>query len=111
MALYGSSGGVGALIGPITTPYLVHGNDYTWYFIFSGTSVLISAIAMVFLVRETLPEEVKAKVRLSWEKAQLRWLHQVCKGSWLHRCCIPARDPPLQNRIYDDRLLPQPLLT
>jgi MFS family permease len=64
MALYGSSGGVGALIGPLTTPFLVHGNDYTWYFIFSGTSVLISAIAMIFLVRETLPEEVKAKVRL-----------------------------------------------
>ena len=28
MALYGSSGGVSALIGPLTIPYLVHGNNY-----------------------------------------------------------------------------------
>jgi len=62
MALYGNSGGVGALIGPLTTPYLVHGDDYTLYFIFSGSSVLASAIAMIFLVKETIPEEVKAKV-------------------------------------------------
>jgi MFS family permease len=62
MALYGSSGGIGALIGPLTTPYLVYGNDYTLYFIFSGSSVLASAIAMIFLVKETLPEEVKAMV-------------------------------------------------
>jgi MFS family permease len=61
MALYGSSGGVGALIGPLTTPLLVHGNDYTWYFIFSGASVLVCAIATLFLVRETLPDELKRK--------------------------------------------------
>ncbi len=64
MALYGSSGGIGALIGPLTTPLLVHGNDYTWYFVFSGTSVLISAIAMIFLVKETLPEEIKTKAKV-----------------------------------------------
>ncbi|MCX6648036.1 MAG: MFS transporter [Candidatus Bathyarchaeota archaeon] len=65
MALYGSSGGVGALIGPLMTPYLVHGNDYTWYFVFSGASVLVSAIAMIFLVKETLPPEIKEKARVT----------------------------------------------
>lgn len=64
MALYGSSGGIGALIGPLTTPYLVHGNDYTWYFLFSGASTLLSAIAMIFLVKETLPPEIKEKAKL-----------------------------------------------
>jgi MFS family permease len=64
MALYGSSGGVGALIGPLTTPFLVHGNDYTWYFIFSGASVLVCAIATLFLVKETLPPEIKNKARI-----------------------------------------------
>jgi MFS family permease len=64
MALYGSSGGIGALIGPLMTPYLVHGNDYTWYFVFSGASVLVSAISMIFLVRETLPTEIKEKARV-----------------------------------------------
>jgi MFS family permease len=64
MALYGSSGGVGALIGPLTTPFLVHGNDYTWYFVFSGASVLVCAIATLFLVKETLPPEIKNKARI-----------------------------------------------
>ena len=63
MALYGSSGGVGALLGPLITPYMINGNDYTWYFVFSGTSVLIGGIAMFFLVKETLPAEVRAKIK------------------------------------------------
>jgi len=63
MTLYGSSGGIGALLGPLITPYMVFGDDYTLYFVFSGSSVLLSAIAMIFLVRETLPDEIKAGAR------------------------------------------------
>jgi MFS family permease len=65
MALYGSSAGIGALIGPFLTPYMIYGNDYTLYFIFSGSSVLVSAIAMIVFVKETLPEEIKAKTMAS----------------------------------------------
>jgi len=65
MALYGVSGGVGALIGPLITPFLVFGSDYTWYFVFSAVSILLSAIAMIFLVKETLPEEIKQKSMMS----------------------------------------------
>jgi DHA1 family solute carrier family 18 vesicular amine transporter 1/2 len=61
MALYGVAGGIGALIGPLITPFLVFGNDYTWYFLFSAISILLSSIAMIFLVKETLPEEIKLK--------------------------------------------------
>jgi MFS family permease len=65
MALYGSSGGVGALIGPLIIPYLVHGNDYTGYFLFSAVSILLSALPMIFLVKETLPAEIKEKSKSS----------------------------------------------
>ncbi len=62
MALYGVAGGVGALIGPLITPFLVFGTNYTWYFVFSAVSIFLSSIAMIFLVKETLPEELKVKV-------------------------------------------------
>ncbi len=81
MALYGSSGGVGALLGPLITPYMINGSDYTWYFIFSGTSVLISAIAMFFLVRETLPAEIKEKAsELAGKKFDVRGFLTSVKG-------------------------------
>lgn len=68
MALYGVSGGVGALIGPLITPFLVFGNDYTWYFLFAAVSILLSSIAMIFLVKETLPEEIRLKSLTSTRK-------------------------------------------
>jgi len=68
MALYGVSSGIGALIGPLITPFLVFGNDYTWYFLFSAVSILLSSIAMIFLVKETLPEEIKLKTMSSMGK-------------------------------------------
>lgn len=81
MALYGSSGGIGALMGPLITPYMVFGNDYTWYFVFSGSSVLLSAIAMIFLVRETLPEEIKVKARATQgKKVDVRGFLRSVKG-------------------------------
>lgn len=36
MALFSTSGGIGSLIGPLISPYLISGNDYTFYFLFSG---------------------------------------------------------------------------
>ncbi|MCW4012633.1 MAG: MFS transporter [Candidatus Bathyarchaeota archaeon] len=61
MSLFSMAGGIGQLIGPLSAPYLIKGNDYTMYFIFSGTFVLISAIALAILVKETLPSELRVK--------------------------------------------------
>jgi len=65
MALFSTSGGIGSLIGPLISPYLISGNDYTFYFLFSGGFVLVSAIAMSLFVRETLPESLKRRAKVS----------------------------------------------
>jgi MFS family permease len=57
MGLYSSAGGVGSLIGPLISPLLITGNDYTIYFLFSGGFVAVSAIAMFLFVKETLNKE------------------------------------------------------
>jgi MFS family permease len=57
MGLFSSAGGVGSLIGPLLSPLLITGSDYTMYFLFSGGFVAVSAIAMFLLVKETLPKE------------------------------------------------------
>jgi len=57
MGLFSSAGGVGALIGPLISPLLITGSDYTVYFLFSGGFVAVSAIAMFLFVKETLPKE------------------------------------------------------
>jgi MFS family permease len=44
-------------------PLLIHGDNYTFYFLFSGGFVAVSAIAMMILVKETLPKD-----RMSSEK-------------------------------------------
>lgn len=61
MSMFSMAGGIGQLIGPLSAPYLINGDDYTMYFIFSGTFVLISAIALAILVKETLPTELRVK--------------------------------------------------
>lgn len=61
MALFSMSGGVGQLIGPLSAPYLIQGNDFNLYFIFSGTFVVISCLGMMFLVKETLPKDKQVK--------------------------------------------------
>jgi len=61
MSLFSMAGGIGQLIGPLSAPYLIKGNDYTMYFLFSGTFVLISCIALAILVKETLPSELRVK--------------------------------------------------
>lgn len=61
MSLFSMSSGIGQLIGPLSAPYLIKGNDYNLYFMFSGTFVLISCIAMILLVKETLPVELRQK--------------------------------------------------
>jgi len=57
MSLFSMAGGIGQLIGPLLAPFLIKGTNYNLYFIFSGTFVLISCVAMIFLVKETLPPE------------------------------------------------------
>ena len=59
MSMFSMAGGIGQLIGPLSAPYLINGDDYTMYFIFSGTFVLISCIALAILVKETLPNELR----------------------------------------------------
>lgn len=61
MSLFSMSSGIGQLIGPLSAPYLIKGDDYTMYFLFSGTFVLISCIALALLVKETLPVELRVK--------------------------------------------------
>ncbi len=61
MALFSMAGGVGQLIGPLISPYLIRGTDFNLYFFFSGTFVVISCAGMVFLVKETLPKEIRVK--------------------------------------------------
>lgn len=61
MSLFSMAGGIGQLIGPLSAPYLINGNDYNLYFMFSGTFVLISVISMALFVKETLPDELRVK--------------------------------------------------
>jgi MFS family permease len=61
MALFSMAGGIGQLIGPLSAPYLIQGNDFNLYFIFSGTFVVLSCLGMMFLVKETLPNEKQVK--------------------------------------------------
>lgn len=61
MSLFSMSNGIGQLIGPLSAPYLIKGNDYYLYFMFSGTFVLISCISLAFFVKETLPPGLREK--------------------------------------------------
>ncbi len=61
MSLFSMSSGIGQLIGPLSAPYLISGNNYNLYFKFSGTFVLISTIAMILLVKETHPPELRTQ--------------------------------------------------
>jgi len=61
MALFSMAGGLGQLVGPLMAPYLIRGNDFNTYFLFSGTFVVISCLGMAFLVKETLPREQRVE--------------------------------------------------
>lgn len=61
MALFSMAGGIGQLIGPLMAPYLIIGDDFNVYFLFSGTFVVISCLCMAFLVKETLPKEQRVE--------------------------------------------------
>jgi DHA1 family multidrug resistance protein-like MFS transporter len=42
-------------------PYLIRESDFTLYFVFSGSFVVVSVVAMAVLVRETLPPELRSR--------------------------------------------------
>jgi DHA1 family multidrug resistance protein-like MFS transporter len=57
MGLFSAAGGIGSLIGPLISPLLINGNDYSTYFLFSGGFVAVSAVMMLIFVKETLQKE------------------------------------------------------
>ncbi len=63
MSLYSVSSGVGNLIGPLVSPFLITGNSYFTYFVFSGAFVGVSALVMILLVKETLSDSLKEKLK------------------------------------------------
>jgi MFS transporter, DHA1 family, multidrug resistance protein len=65
MSIFTISGGIGSLIGPLAAPLLITGNDYTFYFLFSGGFVAVSAIIMFLFVHDTLPQSEKNKAKAS----------------------------------------------
>jgi len=80
MGLYSLSYGIGGLIGPLITPLLVSGNDFSTYFIFSGIFVSISAVIMIFLVKETLPREMRSKASVGGKRYDVRGFLISVKG-------------------------------
>jgi len=65
MSLYSVSSGIGNLIGPLVSPYLITGDNYFTYFVFSGAFVGVSALVMILLVKETLSDSLKEKLRVA----------------------------------------------
>jgi MFS family permease len=61
MSLFSMAGGIGQLVGPLMAPYLIRGNDFNIYFLFSGSFVVISCLGMAFLVKDTLPKEQRVE--------------------------------------------------
>jgi DHA1 family multidrug resistance protein-like MFS transporter len=80
MGLYSLSFGIGGLIGPLITPLLVRGNDFSTYFIFSGIFVFISAVIMMFFVKETFPPETRSKARIRGKGYDVRDFLTSVKG-------------------------------
>jgi MFS family permease len=80
MGLFSSAGGVGALIGPLISPLLISGNDYTTYFLFSGGFVAVSAVAMLFFVRETLQKGAKPSGDMKGSRLDVRGFLRSVRG-------------------------------
>ncbi len=58
MALYPMSSGRRQLVGPLLAGVFIEASSYLLYFIFCGTFVAISAGVILFLVKETRPQDV-----------------------------------------------------
>ena len=110
MGLFSSAGGVGSLIGPLISPLLITGNNYTVYFLFTGGFVAVSAIAMFLFVKETLSKEKMRGRQCQAHEDRCAGLPQVRLGPRRRRRHLPHRRPRLQDWAHDDRPLPQPLL-
>lgn len=59
MSLYTVSNGIGQMIGPVFAGLFIDAANFNTYFLFCGIFVGISAIIILFFVKETLPTEVK----------------------------------------------------
>jgi len=68
MSLYQATSGVGSLIGPLIVPLLIFGTDFSHYFLFATISIMISGVLMAFIIKETLPSELKSSVNESFRK-------------------------------------------
>ena len=55
MSLYTVSNGVGQMIGPLFAGLFIDAADFNTYFIFCGVFVGLSAVIILFFVKETLP--------------------------------------------------------
>jgi MFS family permease len=109
MSLFSMAGGLGQLVGPLMAPYLINGSDFNMYFIFSGSFVVLSLVAMVTLVRETLPLELRTRRRPGGEAAGRRRIPRLCEVPGLGVRRLPCGHPPLQDRVHNDGPLLQHL--
>ena len=62
MALYTMASGIGQLVGPLGAGIFIDAANFFMYFIFCGAFVTVSALVILFFVKETLPIEVKEHI-------------------------------------------------
>jgi len=58
MSLYSMSNAVGQFVGPLLAGAFLMATSYFTYFIFCGAFVTVSAVMILFLVKETMPDHV-----------------------------------------------------
>ena len=74
MSLYTMSNGVGQLVGPLLAGAFLAATSYFTYFIFCGAFVSVSAVMILLLVRETMPEHIVEHQRARGHGISLRTL-------------------------------------
>jgi MFS family permease len=72
MALSSMTSGIGQLVGLLLAPYLITGNDFNVYFIFSGTFVVISCVTMALFFKETLPPELRVRTEKKTSNSRIK---------------------------------------
>jgi len=74
MSLYTMSNGVGQLVGPLLAGAFLAATSYFTYFIFCGAFVSVSAVMILLLVKETMPDHVVEHQRAGAHGINLRTL-------------------------------------